>query len=167
LLALRVVDHRELDHARVNAVLDVVHRIGDVVGPVHHLRLEAPLLGSHVGAHPLEGVAVGLVEAELAGAVAARPGVLARGVQARAAQVQPRGLARVLQHLRLEPGEHAQGLRIALEPAARSRDLVKGVLAVVTERRVPDVMGQTGGIDDVRVTAERGADLTSDLRDLE
>ena len=61
-------------------------------------------------------------------------------------------------HLGLQAGEHAQGLRIALEPAPPRRHCVQRLLAVVPERRVPEIVGQAGGVDDVRIAAERGAE---------
>ena len=62
--------------------------------------------------------------------------------------------------LRFEPHEDPQRLRVALEPAARGAELVERPLAVVPERRVPDVVGQAGGVDDVGV----GAQLLGDAR---
>ena len=51
-------------------------------------------------------------------------------------------------------------------PHSLGRGVERG-LAVVPERRVPDVVGQPGGVDDVGVAAERGGDLAADLGDLE
>jgi hypothetical protein len=45
--------------------------------------------------------------------------------------------------------------------------LVQCSLAVVTERRVAEVVRQAGGVDDVRVAAERGGQLAADLGHLE
>ena len=69
--------------------------------------------------------------------------------------------------LRLESSQHPQRLRIALEPADVSCDLVQRCLTVVAERRMPEVMCEAGGVDDVGVTAESLAQLAADLRDLE
>ena len=69
--------------------------------------------------------------------------------------------------LRLEPGEQTQGLRVALEPADVGGDRVEHRLPVVAERRVPEVVGQAGRVDEVRVAPESGAELPSDLRHLE
>ena len=102
----------------MHAVLDVVDRVGDVVGPVHHLRLEAAAPVVPAGAQPVEGGAVGGVAAELAALGRARPRVLAGGVEHGAGQVEPGRLARRPQRLGLEPGQHPQGLGVALEPAA-------------------------------------------------
>ena len=56
--------------------------------------------------------------------------------------------------LGLEPGEQAQGLGVALEPADVVGQLVQRGLAVVAEGRVAQVVGQAGGVDDVRVAAQ-------------
>ena len=69
--------------------------------------------------------------------------------------------------LGLQTGQDAQRLRIALESADLAGDFVQRVLAVVAERRVSEVMRQSGGVDDVRVTAECRAHLPGDLRHLE
>ena len=64
-----------------------------------------------------------VVEAELAAAArvgdarASRPRVLAAGVEARAGEVETVRVAVRAEHLRLEPGEQAQRLRVALEAA--------------------------------------------------
>ena len=69
--------------------------------------------------------------------------------------------------LGLEPGEQPQRLRVALEPADPLGQLRQRALAVVPERRVPEVVRQARRVDDVRVAAERLADLPAHLRDLE
>ena len=46
-------------------------------------------------------------------------------------------------------------------------DLVERPLAVVAERRVAEVVGQRGGLDDVGVAAEGAAEVAGDLGDLE
>src|SRR6266702_4152019 len=55
--------------------------------------------------------------ARFAAACAPRPRVLARGVQYRAGEVQPGRIAGRVDDLRLEPGQDAQGLGVALEAA--------------------------------------------------
>jgi hypothetical protein len=69
--------------------------------------------------------------------------------------------------LGLEPGEDAQRLRVALEPADGRGDLVERRLAVVPERRVAEVVREAGGLDQVRVAAQGRAELAADLRALE
>ena len=72
-----------------------------------------------------------------------------------------------MDRLRLQPSQQSQRLGIPLEPADVGRDLVQRRLAVVAERRVPEVVRQAGGVDDVGVAAERLAQLAADLRDLQ
>jgi hypothetical protein len=52
----RLGQQRQRDRTGEGEVLDVVHGVGDVVGPVHHLRLDAalePPLLRHAITHPL------------------------------------------------------------------------------------------------------------------
>ena len=58
-------------------------------------------------------------------------------------------------------------MRVGLEASCGSADGVQRGLAVVAERRVPDVVGQTGEIDQIGVTTELFTDLAGDLRDLQ
>src|SRR5262249_41834752 len=69
------------------------------------------------------------------------PRVLARSVERRPGQVEA-----TPGYLRLQPGEQAQALRIALEPAAASGEQRQGQLSVVPERRVSPVGGQGRGV---------------------
>ena len=69
--------------------------------------------------------------------------------------------------LGLQPGQHPQRLRVALEASARLGQLVQRVLAVVTERRVAQVVGQRGGLGDVRLRAQRPRQVPRDLGHLE
>ena len=75
-------------------------------------------------------------------------------------------------HLRLEPGEQAQRLGVALEAAAGERAAGIGQggqrgLPVVAERRVAEIVRQAGRVDQVGVAAEDRAEVAADLRDLE
>ncbi len=153
---------REIDAPGEDPVLDVVHGVRDVVGPVHDLRLEAAATGRGAVADPGEQRGVVGVGPELAQARPAQPGVLARGVQRRAGEVEARAV-----DLRFEPHEDPQGLRVALEPAAGGAELVERPLAVVPERRVADVVGEAGGVDDVGVRTQLLGDRAPDLGDLE
>ena len=98
---------------------------------------------------------------------AARPRVLADRVEAGPGEVQAGRAPVRADDLRLEPGQDPQRLRVALEAADRVGDRVQRVLAVVPERRVAEVVGQAGGVDDVGIGAELGADLAADLGHLE
>ena len=97
---VRVVHPPQLEVAGNNGVLHVVHGVGDVVGQVHDLGLEAGTPLGRTLPQPVEDGQVILVGAELAGALAVDhrrvergPGILRRGVQAGAGEVQPGGMA--------------------------------------------------------------------------
>src|SRR5215472_6403250 len=90
------------------------------------------------------------------------PRVLDRSVERRPGQVEASP-----GYLRLQPGEQAQALRVALEPAAASGEQRQGQLTVVPERRVSQVVGQACGVHQVRVTPELGPELPPDLRALQ
>lgn len=82
-----------VDMVGVQSVLEVVHRIRHVVGPVHDLGLEAlPVRGRSL-AGPFEDRQVVLVDAELhrvgvGGVSAPRPGVFGGGVQGGAGEIE-------------------------------------------------------------------------------
>nr|BFE75779.1 hypothetical protein GCM10020092_090800 [Actinoplanes digitatis] len=113
-------------------------------------------------ADPVEDRAVVVVHPELALAGAPRPGVLTARVERGPGQVEAGAV-----DLGLQPGEYPQGLRVALEAAAGLRGRVQGRLAVVPERRVADVVREARHVHHVGVTAQPGAHLAGDLRDLE
>jgi len=147
---------------------EVVDGVGDVVAPVHHLRLEAASLAGRALAQPGEHVEVVVVDAELARARLPRPGVLRGGVEGRAREVEPHRAAGAravvgAERLGLEPGQDPQRLRVALEAADGCGHLVERVLAVVPEGRVPEVVRQARDLDEVGVAAERGPELAPDL----
>ncbi len=145
------------DEPRVQAVLQIVDGVGHVVGPVHHLSLQAAAAAGGGGANPVEHGQVGLVGAVLGrqvqgdvvgggggsgggGRGRGRPRVLEGGVEGGAGEVQA-GPG----NLRLEPGQQAQGLGVALEAAAGQRAARvgqggEGGLAVVAERRVAEIV---------------------------
>ena len=128
------VEPGEVDPPGDDAVLDVVHGVGDVVGEVHHLRLEARGAGPATpGAQPVEDRPVVVVHPELATTRGdrrrgrrgdrprARPGVLRAGVERGAGQVEPDRAAVGVEGLGLQPGQQPQRLGVALEAAARRR----------------------------------------------
>ncbi len=162
-----VGQHPQVDAARHHTVLHVVHRVGHVVGPVHHLRLQARPLGGHAAAHPLRQLAVVFVEAELAPARTAEPRILRDGVQAGPGQVQPDAAALGVKHFGLDAGQDPEVLGVALEPAAGGGELVEGTLTVVAVRRVTDVVGQPGHVDQVGIAAQRHGHSPADLGDLQ
>src|SRR5699024_10611619 len=122
------------------------------------------------GSHPCEDREVVLVHPELrrgGRAAPAAPRVLRRGVEAGAGEVEAGRAAVGMDPLGLETRENAQGLRIALEAADPGGDLVERALPVVPEGRMPQVVREAGDLDDVRLAAERTAELPTDLGHLE
>ena len=95
------------------------------------------------------------------------PRVLGAGVEGGARQVEPHRAVVGAERLRLQPGQQAEGLRVALEPAAVGAELGEHPLAVVPERRVAEVVRQRGGLDDVGLAAEGARQVPGDLGDLE
>ena len=166
----RRVEQPGVDGPGGDGVLDVVDRVGHVVGPVHDVGFETSHARFDARPEPVVDRHVGRIHAELPGGpdgLAAGPRVLRRRVEAGPGEVETGGTAVRVGALGLEPGEDAQRLGVPLEPADAGRDGVQRLLAVVTERRVAEVVGEAGGVDDVRVAAERGAELPPDLGDLE
>ena len=76
-----VGQHSKVDAAGHHAVLDVVHRIRDVVGPVHDLGLQTRPAVLGTGAHPGSDAGVIGVEAEFPAVAHPLPGVLGDGVE--------------------------------------------------------------------------------------
>ena len=168
-----VVEQGEVDPATDDAVLEVVHGVGDVVGEVHHLRLHAASRAVDAATHPVEDRAVVVVHPELlaAGRAARRrtpaPGVLGAGIEGRPGEVQADRAAVGIRGLGLQPGQDPQRLGVALETAAAGPQLVERHLAVVAEGWVAHVVGQRGGLGQVGVAAERVREVAGDLGDLE
>ena len=166
------VEQGEVDPAADDAVLEVVHGVGHVVGEVHHLRLDAAsrAVDARVASsrRPRGRRRRPRTCRRAVAPVAARaPGVLRAGVERRPGQVQPDRAAVGVGGLGLEPGQDAQRLGVALEAAAARAELVERHLAVVAERRVPHVVGERGGLGEVGVAAERVGQVAGDLGDLE
>ena len=174
-------DRRELQHPGAVEVLDVVQRVGDVVGQVHDRALQRLAARRQVGERRQGGqhlVQIQRVGGELPRARTGQPEAgaprglgPARGVRIGHHEPAPR----VLQHGRaagggqvqtlvagpvhLELGQDPEGLRVPLEPVGQPepvpQQLVEDPLAQVTERRVSEVVRVRGGLDDhVVETAE-------------
>jgi hypothetical protein len=172
----------------MQAVLQVVHRVRHVVGPVHDLSLQAGAPLRRSVTDPAEHLTVVGVVTELLGTLrsllpgqarrrelrgrspglaghptrAGGPGVFDRRVQRGARKVQARP-----GDLGLQPGQQPQALRVPLEPATAGGELRENDLPVVAKRRVPQIVCQAGGVDQVRIAAEGRAELTPDLRALQ
>ena len=162
-----VGEHAQVDAFGDDAVLDVVHRIGDVVGPVHHLCLQARAVRRRTQTHPGRGLVVLVVEPEFAFPVTARPRIFGDRVQGCSSQVQPSAIPLCVKYFGLKAGQDSEILRIALEAAMLSRDLVERLLAVVSIGRVSDVVGQAGQLDQIEVAAQPDCHPTPDLRHLQ
>ncbi|SKY51056.1 Uncharacterised protein [Mycobacteroides abscessus subsp. abscessus] len=144
-----------------------MHRVCDVVRPVHDLCFDALPIARRTPANPRQGVSVVVVRTELAGRWPAQPRVLERCVQRRAGQVQPRRSTIGVEQFRFESSQDAQVLRVALEPADIDGYLVECSFAVVPVRRMPDVVSETGEFDEIGLAAETDRDPASDLPHLE
>src|ERR1700738_2740684 len=102
---LVVREHTEVDTPRDHPVFDVMHRVSDVVGPVHHLRLQAGSARRCAVADPCQYIGVLRVGAELAVVRTALPRVLGDCVECSASQVETRTDALSVKGFRLKPGE--------------------------------------------------------------
>ncbi len=171
LLLGRVAQLVQGDEPGVQAVLQVVDGVGDVVSPVHHLRFEAGPVSRRASPNPLEDRRVLGVGPVLAGWPApatlvwpsrgrrADPRVLQRRVESRPGQVQAG-----TRHLGLEAGDQPKTLRVPFKAATVSRQLCQRRLAVVAEWRMTKVVREASRIDEVRVAAERRTEFAADLR---
>ena len=82
-------------------------------------------------------------------------------------RLSPKLAPAVVDDLRLEPGEDPQRLGVPLEAAEVLRPVVQRALAVVPERRVPEIVAEARGVDDVGGEPQRGRQLPPDLGHLE
>ena len=166
----RPVERGQVDPAGDDAVLDVVDGVGDVVGEVHDLRLEAapacPRRPRAASRRPAgrrrrprtcgsRAASRRRARPAAASAPGARPGVLRAGVEGRPGQVEPDRAPVGVEGLGLQPGQQPQRLGVALEAAAVLAELGQHPLAVVAERRVAEVVGQRRGLGDVGLAAQR------------
>ena len=58
-------------------------------------------------------------------------------------------------------------MSVPLETTDVCRPVVQRALAVVTERRMPEVVGEAGGVHDIRVEPQALCQFSADLGDLE
>jgi hypothetical protein len=144
-----------------------VHRIRHIVGPIHHLGLEAGAELRRSVPHPVGRRHVVAVETELVALWTPLPRVLGDSVQACTGQIQTSGKTLRIKDFGLKPGQDTEVLGIALESAVRLGDLIQRALAVVSVGRMADVVGQPGHVDEVGVAAETDRHAATDLRDLQ
>ena len=162
------LEHGERGDTGVHGILEVMHRVGHVVGPVHDLLLDARLLPGGVGAEPREDGEVIVIGAELAHARLPRPGVLARSIEGGPTEVEADTLVGLGIHdLGLESTEHAEGLGIALEAPDPLREAIELGLTVVAIGRMPQIMGEAGHLDQVGIAPQGRTELAADLGDLQ
>ena len=146
-------ERRHVNVAAHDCILEVVNRVGDVVGQIHDLSFDAqPPLGRTL-AKPRENVHIRFVHAELvsparvAHTVATPPRILARRVEARAREVQPVRSAGGVKNFRLNAREDTKGLGVSFEPTERLRPIVERLFPVVAEGGVSQIVRETRGID--------------------
>ena len=72
-----------------------------------------------------------------------------------------------IHRFRLQAGEDAEGLRIALKTTTLPRGFIQRALAVVAIGRVADVMTQPSKLCEIRIRPQGLANATSDLRHLQ
>src|SRR3984957_4966692 len=144
-----------------------MHRISDIVSPVHHLGFQTGPICRCAFPHPGGGVAVDVVEAELASMPTPRPRIFGDRIQPCAGQVQPHAMSLLVKDFGLQAGQNPEVLRISLKAAVRRRDLIERLLAVMPVRRMSDVVGQTGHIDEVGIAAQPDRHPPPDLGDLQ
>ena len=167
MVALRVGDKaREQGHlghllqrqqARAHAVVDVVRVVGNGVGQVGQLRLQAGLRAVDEAARHAAGL--GRVEQSRVGRRAVFEDAFAR----LESQVQ----AVVVRVAVLQLIDHAQALQVVLEAAVRGHAVVERVLPGVAEGRVAEVVREGDGFGQVLVELQRAGDGARQLRDLD
>ena len=166
-VALRVGDKaREQGHlghllqrqqARAHAVVDVVRVVGNGVGQVGQLRLQAGLRAVDEAARHAAGL--GRVEQSRVGRRAVFEDAFAR----LESQVQ----AVVVRVAVLQLIDHAQALQVVLEAAVRGHAVVERILPGVAEGRVAEVVGQRDGFGQIFVQPQRAGDGAGKLRYLQ
>ena len=177
------VEPGQVDPAGDDAVLDVVDGVGDVVGEVHHLRLEALRAGPATPARSQSKTGRSSSYTPNLRTTRGEPSACTpvrrprRRRAARGTSCRRRGVARV----RLSPTERPSGPKVLAssrvssrsvwalpsKPPQSGRGLGEHPLAVVAERRVAEVVGQGRGLGEVGLAAERPGQVAGDLGDLE
>ena len=147
----------DAQQARAHAIVDVVGVVGDLVGQVAQLRLQAGL----AAVQEAVGDAARLLRLQplRIGPRAVLEDALAR-LEAQVQAVELR--VAVLQRI-----DDAQALQVVLEAAMRGHAVVQRVLSGVAEGRVAQVVRQRDRLDQVLVQAQRPGDRTGELRHFE
>ena len=137
-------DLLDREHDRIEAVVDVVIVVGDLVHEIDELRLEGGRLAARVLFGRLR-IRVGLM---LDDALAHFPG-----------EIQ----ARIVGRASFEGLQHAKGLTIVLEAAVILHQLGHHPFAGVAERRVPEIVAEHQGLDQLFIKSEDPGGGASDL----
>jgi hypothetical protein len=93
----------------------------------------------------------------------ARPRIFGDRVQGCSSQIQTSAISLRVKYFGFKAGQDSKVLRIALETPMLSRDFVERLLAVVSVRRVADVVGQACQLDQIEVAAQPDRHSTPDL----
>ena len=147
----------------MDGIFGVVHRICDVIRPVHRLLLEAGSLPRSTSAQPLKNRPIILIEAELLGAGASPPRVFTGRIQTCAGQVQADTFTRRVFHFCLESCEHAQCLGITFEPTNLGREAIEFSFTIVTEGRMTKIVSQPSDFNKIWVAAKCVTKLAGNL----
>ena len=138
------------DEVEVEAVVEVVAVVGDLVGEVGDLRFER-------GAGKLPAISL-----------RGRRRVVEFGVLLQTLAHFPReiqaGKARVFL---LDEFDDAEALAVVLEAAVVAHQAVQQLLAAVAERRMPEVVGERDGFGEVFIQPQRAGDGAADGRHLD
>ena len=140
------------DQPRPQAVVDIVVVVGDLVGEVGQLGLEAGLLAAQ---EPLSDLS------QFAGL--GRRAMLEDALAGLEREVEPGELGIAF----LELVDHPQRLEVVLEAAVVAHAFVQGILPRMAKRGVPEVMGEADGLGQRLVQAQGACDGPRDLRNLE
>ena len=158
-----------IHRVRGDSVLHVVHAVSDVIRQVHDLCFEAAPPGGHIATHPGEHLSVVFIDAKLlhrlvrVGALAALPRILRDGVQRRPRQIQSRGCPVRGDNFGFEAHHNAQCLSVSLKASGILRQVVEHAFAVVTERRVAQIVRQARCLHNVWICAKFFTKLATHL----
>ena len=142
------------EQARAQAIMQVVVRIGDVIGNRRHLGFGA---GIAVQLQVPFGIGLGQGIGQRGGH---RAVVLGNAFQAFPGQVQPVEFG----IMPFQPGDDAHGLGVVIEPAVGDHQRFHRVFAGMAEGRMAQVMGQGHGLGQIGVQVQHAGDGARDLR---
>ena len=154
-----------------NRIFDVVHRVRDVIGKIHNLSFQATRPRSYAFTHPFKSRAIIVVDRILSQGFfpvrtfALRPGVLTNRIKGCARKIQA-SRAFLCDDLWFKACNDSQCLRIPFKAADFGRKFIKCAFTIVSKWRMPEVVGQTCGIDNIGVGPELLAQLAPHLCDL-